>query len=242
MRKYIAPTYDSQQRIPASTTIVRLAAVAAAACLAACAGSRGLDKAFTDSKSAVQGNSHSVLAPPDVTLRVVTGTLVQKGFAIEQVDPAMGLIKASRNLTDTKNPDTNYHVSATAYVSAGPGGERSVISLAASQQTVLYRKGHTWTMLPLLPIIPIPTGRKYETVVTGEGSILGGNFYADFFGAVDRNLAGPSEAPEPAHHGDPHGTPPQLHTLTASSPEPIPTSSPGADKPTDAPSAPSAPP
>jgi hypothetical protein len=168
--------------------IVRVAVTAAASCLAACAGSRGLDKAFTDSKSAVQGNSHTFRASPEMTLRVVTGTLVQKGFAIEQVDSEMGLIKASRNLTDTKSPDTNYHISATAYVSATSGGAASVVSLAASQQTVLYRKGHTWTMLPLIPIIPIPTGKKYETVVTGEGSILDGGFYGDFFAAVERGL------------------------------------------------------
>jgi hypothetical protein len=168
--------------------IVRVALTAAASCLAACAGSRGVDKAFTDSKSAVQGNSHTFRASPEMTLRVVTGTLVQKGFAIEQVDSAMGLIKASRNLTDPKDANTNYHISATAYVSADADIEGSVVSLAASQQTVLYRKGHTWTMLPLLPIIPIPTGKKYETVVTGEGSILQGDFYADFFAAVERGL------------------------------------------------------
>ena len=217
-------------------TIARLAVVTSVACLAACAGSRGVDKAFTDQKSAVQGNSHSVHAPPDVALRAVTGTLVQKGFSIEQVDAAMGLIRASRNLSDTKDPDTNYHVSATAYVSGASDGDRSVISLAASQQTVLYRKKHNWTMLPLLPIIPIPTGRKYETVVTGEGSILRGNFYAEFFAAVDQNLAASSEAPESAHPAQPHSTP--LHALSAPSPEAIPYSSPTADKPADASSPP----
>ena len=217
-------------------TIVRFAAITAAMCLAACAGSRGVDKAFSDKKSAVQGNSHAVHAPPDVTLRAVTGTLVQKGFSIEHVDAAMGLIRASRNLSDTKDPDTNYHVSATAYVSGASGGDRSVISLAASQQTVLYRKKHNWTMLPLLPIIPIPTGRKYETVVTGEGSILRGNFYAEFFAAVDQNLAASSEAPESAHPAQPHSTP--LHALSAPSPEAIPYSSPAADKPADASSPP----
>jgi hypothetical protein len=159
------------------------------ACLAACGTSRGVDKALTDDKSVVQGNSHEFRAPPDMTLRVVTGTLVQKGFAIEQADAAMGLIKASRNLTDPRDPNLNYHVSATAYVRAAQDGDGSVVSLAASQQTVLYRKGHTWTMLPLLPIFPIPTGNKYETVVTGEGSILQGNFYHDFFTAVEQGLA-----------------------------------------------------
>jgi hypothetical protein len=169
--------------------IIRFMVTAAAACLAACVGSRGADQALTDSKSAVRGNSHSFQAPRELTLRVVTGTLVQKGFAIEQTDSAMGLVKATRNLTDPKDPNTNYHVTATAYVSTGPDGRSSVVSLAASQQTVLYRQGHTWTMLPLLPIIPIPTGRKFESVITGEGSILEGNFYSEFFDAVERGLA-----------------------------------------------------
>jgi hypothetical protein len=174
------------------TAIIRLTVTAAAACLVACAGSRGADTALTDTKSVVHGNSHSFQAPRDLTLRVVTGTLVQKGFAIEQTDSAMGLVKATRNLTDPKDPNTNYHVTATAYVASGPDGRTSVVDLAASQQTVLYRQGHTWTLLPLLPIIPIPTGRKFESVVTGEGSILEGNFYAEFFDAVERGLANAS--------------------------------------------------
>ena len=172
--------------------ITRFAIIAAAALLAACAGSRGADQALTDTKSVVRGNSHAFQAPRDVTLRVVTGTLVEKGFAIEQTDAAMGLVKATRNLTDPKDPNLNYHVTATAYVSSGPDGRSSVVDLAASQQTVLYRQGHTWTLLPLLPIIPIPTGRKFETVVTGEGSIREGNFYAEFFDAVARGLANAS--------------------------------------------------
>jgi hypothetical protein len=119
----------------------------------------------------------------------VTGTLVQKGFGIDQTDSAMGLIKATRNVQDPKNPSTNYHMTATAYVSAEPTSHGSVVTLSASQQTVLYRKGHNWTMLPLLPIIPIPTSRKFETVVTGEGGITGSSLYAEFFAAVEQSLA-----------------------------------------------------
>lgn len=171
--------------------IARIALTATLMCLAACATSSA-DKALTDTRSAVHGNTHSFRAPRDLTLRVVTGTLVEKGFAIEQTDSAMGLVKATRNLTDPKDPNTNYHVTATAYVSSGPDGRTSVVDLAASQQTVLYRHGHSWTLLPLLPIIPIPTGRKFETVVTGEGSIQEGNFYAEFFNAVELGLANAS--------------------------------------------------
>jgi hypothetical protein len=141
--------------------IARIALTATLICLTACATSSA-DKALTDTRSVVHGNTHSFQAPRDLTLRVVTGTLVEKGFAIEQ--------------TDSSRPD----------------GRTSVVDLAASQQTVLYRHGHSWTLLPLLPIIPIPTGRKFETVVTGEGSIQEGNFYAEFFNAVERGLANAS--------------------------------------------------
>jgi hypothetical protein len=168
--------------------IAHIALTSTLMCLVACATSSA-DKALTDTRSAVHGNTHAFQAPRDLTLRVVTGTLVEKGFAIEQTDSAMGLVKATRNLTDPKDPNTNYHVTATAYVSSGPDGRTSVVDLAASQQTVLYRHGHSWTLLPLLPIIPIPTGRKFETVVTGEGSIQEGSFYAEFFNAVERGLA-----------------------------------------------------
>lgn len=172
--------------------IARIALTATLMCLVACATSSA-DKALTDTKSAVHGNTRTFQAPRDLTLRVVTGTLVEKGFAIEQTDLAMGLVKATRNLTDPKDPNTNYHVTATAYVSSGPDGRTSVVDVAASQQTVLYRHGHSWTLLPLLPIIPIPTGRKFETVVTGEGSIQEGNFYTEFFNAVERGLANTSD-------------------------------------------------
>jgi hypothetical protein len=174
--------------------VVRLLIIVAAACLAACASSKGVDKAFSDNRSSLQGNSHSFHSPPELTLHVVTGTLVQKGFAIEQTDAAMGLVKASRNLTDPKDPHTNYHINATAYVSAAADGDGSIVSLAASQQTVLYRQGHHWDFLPLLPIFPIPTSRKFETVVTGEGSIVQGDFYGEFFAAVEQGLAAAAAA------------------------------------------------
>ena len=166
--------------------IVLIAALTAG--LEGCASSRGYEGAFSE-KQEIPGNSHTFQAPPEQTFRAVTGTLVQKGFNIEQTDIAMGLIKATRNYNDPKDPDTNYHIRASAYVSAG-STEESRVTLSASQQTLLYRRGHSWTMLPLLPIIPIPTGRTFETVTTGEGGIAAGSFYTDFFAAVERTLAG----------------------------------------------------
>jgi|SRR5579859_5510131 len=153
---------------------------------AGCGTSRGYEGAFADTAK-IQGNSHTYQVSRDQTFRAVAGTLVEQGFNIDQTDGAMGLIKATRNFADPKKPDTNYHITATAYVSES-GGAGSIVTLSASQQTVLYRKMHSWSMLPIVPI-PIPTGRKFETVTTGEGGIVSSGFYGDFFAAVDRALA-----------------------------------------------------
>jgi hypothetical protein len=161
-------------------------------CLAGCAASHGYDSAFSE-KQSIPGNSHTFQATRDETFRAVTGTLVEKGFNIDQTDAAMGIIKANRNYSDPQTADTNYHITATAYVSAADHG--SIVTISASQQTLLYRHGHSWTLLPLLPIIPIPTGRKFETVTTGEGGITAGSFYTDFFAAVEKTLASTAPAP-----------------------------------------------
>lgn len=170
--------------------------VIASACLAACGGPRSLDKALADEKGktpVAQGNSQRFDAPMELTLRVVAGTLVQKGFAIEQADSSMGFIKASRKMPDPKNENVNYHISATAYVSAQQGGRASLVTLSASQETVLHRSGHSWTTVPFIIPIPIPTGKTYETVVTGEGGLKAETFYRDFFTAVQQGLASASE-------------------------------------------------
>jgi hypothetical protein len=157
------------------------------ACLTACGTSPRYEGAFSKATS-IPGNSHTFRAAPDQTLRAVTGTLVSKGFNIDQTDSTMGLIKATRNYSDPKKPDINYHITATAYVSESPADRGSIVTVSASQQTVLYRKMHSWSMLPIVPI-PIPTGRKFETVTTGEGGIVSSAFYDDFFAAVDEVLA-----------------------------------------------------
>ena len=168
--------------------LIRIGLILATASLVACASGRGAENAMSDSRSELKGNTHAFHAPPDVTLSVVTGTFVQKGFSIDQSDAAMRLVKASRDLTDPKDPNTNYHITATAYVTGDPAG--SLVTLSASQQTTLHRQGHSWTVVPILILpLPIPTGKKYETITTGEGSILAGNFYSDFFSAVEHGLA-----------------------------------------------------
>jgi hypothetical protein len=175
---------------------VTLTVAGVVAGLAGCAGPRGVDKALNDGKGKTpvgQGNSCSFDAPVELALRVVAGTFVQKGFAIEQADSTMGFIKASRNMPDPKDKNTNYHITATAYVNGQHSGRQSLVTLTASEQTVLHRSGHSWATIPLPIPIPIPTGRTYETVVTGEEDIKGKDFYNDFFAAVQQGLANASE-------------------------------------------------
>lgn len=170
-----------------------ISTICLAACLAGCASSHGYDTAFSE-KQSIAANSHAFQAAKDPTFRAVTGTLVLKGFSIDQTDEAMGIIKATRSYQDPKDAETNYHITATAYVNASSDAG-TIVTLSASQQTLLYRHGHSWTLLPLLPIIPIPTGRKFETVTTGEGGITAGSFYTDFFAAVEKTLASTAPAP-----------------------------------------------
>jgi hypothetical protein len=159
--------------------------------LAGCATPKGYDNAFSD-KSALNGNAHSFSAAPEQTFRAATGTLVQRGFTIEQTDGAMGLIRATRNLQDQKDKKLSYNIIATAYVTSAPAGRGSVVTVSASQQTVLHRQTHHWT--GIIGPIAIPTSKEYQTVVTAEGSIGDAGFYKDFFAAMEQNLLTSSDA------------------------------------------------
>jgi hypothetical protein len=169
------------------------AAVAAIALTAGCAGDNGYQKAFS-SDSALVGNHHTFKAFEDQTFRTVKVTLVRQGFTIEQADPSSGLIKAVRNLQDPSDENISYNINATADVSAD--GDSSIVTLAASQQTVLHREWHDWWHL--LWIIPLfPTGTEYQTVVTKEGNVTDIAFYNDFFANVQKALPKTVAPPPP---------------------------------------------
>src|ERR1700732_4727800 len=125
--------------------------------LAGCAATRGYNGALSD-KAAPSGNAHRFAAAPERAFRAPAGTLVQRGFTVEQADSAMGLIKASRNLQDPKNSKVSYSIIATAYVVAVPDSADSTIMLSASQETVLTRQTHHWT--GILGPLAIPTRKE----------------------------------------------------------------------------------
>jgi Uncharacterized protein conserved in bacteria (DUF2242) len=149
-------------------------------------------------------------------------TLLQEGFIIEQSDPASGLIKAARDLADEKNKKLSYNVTTTVDISAAPSGQSAIVTMAANQQTVTHDSSHNW--LPLLGPIMLPMpGKKYTTIVTGEGTITERSFYSDFFAPVDRNLrdtvATPTAVPAPSVEPTQLPTPANV-TVAASVPAP----------------------
>jgi hypothetical protein len=52
---------------------------------------------------------------------------------------------------------------------------------------VLHKDSNTY--YKLLGLVPIPTGKDYQTVVRREGTIGTRQFYDDFFEAVNKNLS-----------------------------------------------------
>lgn len=150
-----------------------------------CASNNAYQKAFS-AESAIKGNNQVFPAPQDQTFRAVKMTLIRQGFTIEQADITSGLVKAVRNYQDPGDKTISYNIIATADVTADD--QESVVTLAASQQTVLHREWHTWWhLLWLIPLFP--TGVEYQTVVTQEGNVTDPAFYKDFFASVGTTVA-----------------------------------------------------
>ena len=164
---------------------VRSIALVGIVTLAGCASQTGYEKAFSE-KSALMGNSQEFSASADQTFRTAKITLVQQGFTIEQIDVATGLIKAVRSLQDPKKKKFAYLITTTVDITGEPKDKSTTITMAASQQTILHKDSEKY--FHFLGLVPIPTGRNYQTVVTKEGNVDTLGFYKDFFAAVNRNL------------------------------------------------------
>jgi hypothetical protein len=165
--------------------MLRLPAAVGVVALVGCGNHTGYEKAFS-AQSALAGNSHEFDAGADQTFRTVKVTLVQQGFTIEQVDVAAGLIKAIRSLQDPKRSAYAYLITASVDITGQPSGKSTTVTVAASQQTVLHKDSEKY--FHLLGLVPIPTGRVHQTVVTKEGNIDTAAFYSDFFESIHRNL------------------------------------------------------
>jgi hypothetical protein len=151
-----------------------------------CSSETGYSKAFSD-KTAINNNSHSFTATPVQVFKVVKITLIQQGFTIEQADIANGLIKAARTFEDPKKPKYSYLVTTSVDITGTADDAESVVTLSAGQQTILHKDSEKY--FHLLGLVPIPTGKNYQTVVTKEGNVIDKSFYSDFFSAVGKNIA-----------------------------------------------------
>jgi hypothetical protein len=156
-----------------------------AVALTGCATPTGYDKAFAQS-TALSGNARSFGAPTDQVFRAAKVTLVQRGFTIEQADAQSGLIRAARSLQDAKDPKLAYLITGTVDISPAPTGHATIVTVSASEQTVLHKESNTY--YHFLGLVPIPTGKDYQTVVRREGNISTKQLYDDFFDAMEKNL------------------------------------------------------
>jgi hypothetical protein len=169
-----------------SRTRTWLPLVSAATLLATgCASNDGYRHAFSE-KGVIQGSDHAVSAEETPTLQAAKRTLVHQGFAVENVDFKAGVIKATRNFPDENNKNISYNIVATVDVTPNGRGT-SLVTLAATQQTVLHREKYDWWHLMwVLPLFPVDT--EYQTVVTSEGDVTDPVFYSDFFACIDKSL------------------------------------------------------
>jgi hypothetical protein len=166
--------------------LVAAAMALGALTLSGCSSQSGYSKAFSE-KTALTNNSHTFAAPADQAFRTVKITLVQQGFTIEQADIANGLIKAARTFEDPKQTKYSYLVTTSVDVTGTPSGTESVVTMSAGQQTILHKDSEKY--FHLLGLVPIPTGKVYQTIVTKEGNVIDKSFYVDFFADVGRNIA-----------------------------------------------------
>jgi hypothetical protein len=229
-------------RLSSAQRACRVAAVAGLGAtlltLGGCEASRTYETAFSQ-QTALAGNTHTYEATADQVFRASKVTLVQQGFTIEQADASTGLLKGLRTFDDPKNKKIAYLVTATVDIT-GASSSQTVATVSASQQTVLHKDSHKY--YHLLGLVPIPTGKEYQTVVRAEGNITSASFYKDLFAAVSRNMAQlPSENPairlsaaRPEVPAAPTGQPPPK-LQAVSSPAELPTAAAAPLPPAEAP-------
>jgi len=153
--------------------------------LVGCVAQNNYKHAFSES-TALQANTDHYAVPAEKTFQAIKSTFVRQGFNIDQADFHGGIIKATRNFKDSQNEEISFSITATADIETTDEG--SLVTLAASQQTILHRKVYEWWhLLWLIPLFPI--GVDYQTVVTAEGNITEPKFYTDFFADVHKTLA-----------------------------------------------------
>lgn len=145
-------------------------------------------------KSVLSYDGQCFTAPSERTVGAVTEALLQRGFTIDDSNAALGIVRGTRSTPDSKDKNATDVVHATASVRAVPVTGHSVVTIAASQQTVVHQTSHQWTQIV---VIPIPTATNYKNVVKNDVSITEPQFYLDLFAAIERNLRSSTAASVP---------------------------------------------
>lgn len=153
------------------------------------------------SKKSTLLNARIYKAPAKRVGAAVTSALLRKGFQIEAADRSNpDIIDATSYYKTGPKSDQTYVITVQADI-APLSAQQTQVTLAGSEKTLLYKKGHTWfhIRLPLLSAIPLfPTGTVHKTETTGTGTITSKQFYRQFFDEVAEQLSAIASAKSPA--------------------------------------------
>ncbi len=198
-------TSDSEKRNAEPDGISRraflrgAAIIAACAALPACASQNDAYREATSPRTGLKGNGALIYTPYPRVVAATQEVLTSQAFIIDSVSATQGStspiteIKATRIMSDAKNPEVSYRISLVTTIIPTAEGKSSRVVIAANQQTSLHRKWHDWWHL--LWIVPvIPTGTEYQTVVSSEGDIKDPKFYANLIESIRKACEGSTSA------------------------------------------------
>ncbi len=159
------------------------ALILAAAVLAGCATTTPrYDQLFAGTPTL--GNVQVYAASRHDARAAVLNVLAARNFQVKGEEG--GIITAVEDYKAHAGSDKTYQVTARIEVQK-IAPEKTQVSLAATQKTVVYQEWHTWWhLLWMIPIIP--TGTKYKTTTTDSGAITSKAFYQNFFSNVAQQI------------------------------------------------------
>lgn len=169
-----------------------IATLTAALAIAGCATQAPYDAAF-DPAQANPAASQVLAASPAAVWPAALAVLARQGFTATATDPAAGVISVRRLMADPDHADESYTIDATVTIAPAGRGGKTMVALAANQQTIEHQKRHDWWhLLWIVPLFPI--GTEYNTVVRAESTVTDAGFYSAFFDAMKTALKPPAVA------------------------------------------------
>jgi hypothetical protein len=157
--------------------------------LSACSSAPPAYEGAFDASKAPGGAPIQLNAPVETAFKAVKWVLIKQGFQIQKIDPTSGTVTAERDYVDPDDKEKSYLIDVSVVVQDGVTKSTSMVALSATQATLLHTKEHTWWhLLWIFPIIP--TGTVYQTVNTGEGTVMDKTFYTHFYQQVRESAKG----------------------------------------------------